>query len=63
MTGALVLSGLAKRHPGAVAPLFEDLSLSVEPGRVLVETDVEGAVVTTFTVDQAEGGRRARVST
>lgn len=33
-----------------------------EPGRVLVETDVEGAVVTTFTVDPVEGGQKARVS-
>jgi hypothetical protein len=33
-----------------------------DPGRVLVETDVEGKVVTTFTVDPVEGGRRARVT-
>jgi len=33
-----------------------------EPGRVLVETDPEGQVVTTFAVDPADGGRRARVT-
>jgi hypothetical protein len=33
-----------------------------DPGRVLVETDVEGKVVTTVTVDPADGGRRARVT-
>ncbi|AMV28361.1 Polyketide cyclase / dehydrase and lipid transport [Gemmata sp. SH-PL17] len=33
-----------------------------EPGRVLVETDVEGKIVTTFTVDPVEGGQKARVT-
>jgi hypothetical protein len=33
-----------------------------EPGRVLVETDPDGEVVTTFTVDPADDGRRARVA-
>jgi hypothetical protein len=33
-----------------------------EPGRVLVETDPEGAVVTTFTVDPEGDGTRSRVT-
>jgi hypothetical protein len=33
-----------------------------EPGRVLVESDLEGDVVSTFTVDPVEGGRKARVT-
>jgi hypothetical protein len=33
-----------------------------EPGRVLVETDLGGDVVTTFTVEPVEDGRRARVT-
>jgi hypothetical protein len=33
-----------------------------EPGRVLVESDLEGDVVTTFTVDPVEDGRKARVT-
>jgi hypothetical protein len=33
-----------------------------EPGRVLVETDPEGAVVTTFTVDPEADGARSRVT-
>ena len=33
-----------------------------EPGRVLVETDPEGAVVTTFTVDPEADGGRSRVT-
>jgi hypothetical protein len=33
-----------------------------EPGRVLVEPDSAGDVVTTFTVDPVEDGRRARVT-
>src|SRR3954469_3941187 len=35
-----------------------------EPGRVLVESDPAGAVVSTFTVDHAEGGKaRVTIST
>ncbi len=33
-----------------------------EPGRVLVESDAAGDVVTTFTVDPVDGGRKARVT-
>ena len=33
-----------------------------EPGRVLVETDPEGAVITTFTVDPEADGTRSRVT-
>jgi hypothetical protein len=33
-----------------------------EPGRVLVETDVEGKGVTTFTVDPEHGGAASRVT-
>ncbi len=33
-----------------------------EPGRILKETDAEAGVVTTFTVDPAGGGERARVT-
>jgi hypothetical protein len=33
-----------------------------EPGRVLVETDQEQGVVTTFTVDPVEGGSKALVT-
>lgn len=33
-----------------------------EPGRVLVETDLADDVVTTFTVEPVEDGRRARVT-
>jgi hypothetical protein len=32
-----------------------------EPGRVLVESDAAGDVVTTFTVEPVDGGRKARV--
>src|SRR5438067_7779567 len=34
-----------------------------DPGPVLVETDQDGNVVTTFTVDPVDGSRRARVAT
>jgi hypothetical protein len=33
-----------------------------EPGRVLVEADTQAGVVTTFTVDSLEGGKRSRVT-
>jgi hypothetical protein len=33
-----------------------------EPGRILVETDDVAGVVTTFTVDPADGGKRSRVA-
>ncbi len=33
-----------------------------QPGRVLVETNLDGAVTTTFTVEPLEGGRRSRVT-
>jgi hypothetical protein len=33
----------------------------LEPGRTLVETDLDGNVVTTFMVDPVEDGRKARV--
>ena len=33
-----------------------------EPGRVLRETSVEGDIVTTFTVDPADGSRRSSVT-
>jgi uncharacterized protein YndB with AHSA1/START domain len=34
-----------------------------EPGRVLTESDTESTLVTTFTVDPAEGGSRVQIST
>jgi hypothetical protein len=33
-----------------------------EPGRVLVETDLDGGPVSTFVVDPLDGGRGARVT-
>src|SRR5262245_34053686 len=33
-----------------------------EPGRVLVESDLDGDVISTFTVDPVEDGRKARVT-
>lgn len=33
-----------------------------QPGRVLVETNLDGAVTTTFTIEPLEGGRRSRVT-
>jgi uncharacterized protein YndB with AHSA1/START domain len=34
-----------------------------EPGRVLTESDTESSLVTTFTVEPAEGGSRVQIST
>jgi hypothetical protein len=34
-----------------------------EPGRVLTESDTESSLVTTFTVEPADGGSRVRIST
>ncbi len=34
-----------------------------EPGRILTESDTESSLVTTFTVEAAEGGARVQIST
>jgi polyketide cyclase/dehydrase/lipid transport protein len=42
--------------------IFEQVVTEPAPGRVLVETNLDGSGVTTFTVDAAEGGQAARVT-
>lgn len=46
--GALELRDLAFAHPGAVTPLFESLSLALEPGGVLMVTGRNGTGKTTL---------------
>ncbi len=41
---------------------FTHLVTEPEPGRVLVESDRDGSVATTFTVDPVEPGRSCRVT-
>jgi hypothetical protein len=41
---------------------FRQVVTEPEPGRVLVETDVDGANVTTFTVDPHDDGESSRVT-
>jgi hypothetical protein len=41
---------------------FRQVVTEPEPGRVIVEADVDGANVTTFTVDPAGGGASSRVT-
>ncbi len=42
--------------------VFEQVVTEPEPGRRLMETNQDGSGVTTFTVDDADGGESARVT-
>jgi len=42
--------------------VFHQMVSEPEPGRVLVETDAEAGVITTFTVDPIDGGRQSQVT-
>lgn len=42
--------------------VFEQAVTEPEPGRVLMETNLDGSGVTTFTVDEAGGGQSAEVT-
>lgn len=42
--------------------VYHEIVTEPEPGRVLVETDAEKGVTTTFTVDPADNGEHARVT-
>jgi hypothetical protein len=42
--------------------VFEQVVTEPDPGRVLVESNTDGSGVTTFTVDEADGGRSAQVT-
>jgi hypothetical protein len=42
--------------------VFEQIVTEPEPGRVLMETNADGSAVTTFTVDQADGGQSSLVT-
>ncbi len=41
---------------------YHQVASEPEPGRVLVETNLDGAVTTTFTVDPIDGGKQSRVT-
>jgi hypothetical protein len=42
--------------------VFEQIVTEPEPGRVLRETNADGSAVTTFTVDQSDGGESSLVT-
>jgi len=42
--------------------VFEQVVTEPEPGRILVESNTDGSGVTTFTVDESDGGRSAQVT-
>jgi Polyketide cyclase / dehydrase and lipid transport len=60
-TGAGTLFTVQMRQPGGMRTLRMEVS-EPQPGRVLVETDLDSDLVTTFTVEPVDGGRRARVT-
>lgn len=59
-TGAGTVFTVEMRQPGGMRTLRMEVS-EPRPGRVLVETDTASDLVTTFTVEPVDGGRRARV--
>lgn len=59
--GAGTRTRVEMRVAGATR-VFEQVVTEPEPGRVLVESNTDGSAVTTFTVDEADGGRSAQVT-
>jgi hypothetical protein len=59
--GAGTVIGFSMRMLGTTRTMRAAIT-EPEPGRVLVESDLDGDVVSTFTVDPVEDGRKARVT-
>ncbi len=59
-TGAGTIFRLTMNSMGAILE-FRQIVSEPEPGRVLVESEVDGDVVTTFTVDPRSPGERSHV--
>jgi polyketide cyclase/dehydrase/lipid transport protein len=60
-TGAGTRTRVEMRVLGATR-VFEQVVTEPEPGRVLMETNQDGSGVTTFTVDECDGGESAQVT-